>query len=310
MNCPLCKSSRTRLLRKGIREDPDWPVYKCTQCQLQFIEQRFGDLKTYYQEEYRLGHESRVGQHLTPEQRFEEQWQQMWEVSFKVRDFIPKGSSILEIGCSSGALLDNLNKAGYDVYGLEWNPEDAAYVRDVGGLPCEESSLEECYPGKTFDAIVHIAVFEHQPDPLDFLKKIRSRLKGGGYMYFETPNVMNALLTAYDIDEYKDFFYTEPHLTYWMRENVMTALQATAFEAKISIRQRYGIANHINWMLHREPMKSGKQGMDYLQLVPKGHPLYGIMSRTTGKLDKEFRLQLVTLLGGDTIAAACRRRDI
>lgn len=236
-------------------------------------------------------------------------WQMLGESAQRFKDFVPKGCSVLEIGCSSGSFLSHIQK-DYDPYGLEWNPDDAAYVRDVGELPCEEGTLDDCYPGRRFGAIAALQVLEHQADPVAFLKQVRSRLIGGGYLYLELPNASNILLTAIDAPAYRDFFYTEPHITYWEPETLATALQALGFEAAVSVRQRYGIANHINWFLHGKPMADSKQGTDYLEMVPKEHPLYGIMSRTTGKLDKEYRVQLTTLKGGDIITAACRKRDI
>lgn len=247
---------------------------------------------------------------MTPEERYKMMHASMIEPAGRIKDFVPEGSSLLEVGCSSGALLGHLQKYNYDLYGSEWNAEDAAYLRDVGEIPCEEADVEDIYPGKTFTAIVAMEVLEHQPDPIAFLRKLKDRLIGGGYLYLEIPNANNALLTVYGIPEYKDFFYTEPHITYWTPETLAATLSSLGFESKVGTRQRYGLANHLNWITHHEPTPDYKTATDYMNFVSKEHPLYAPMARLTGKLDKEYRIQLETLKAADTIIASCRRRSI
>jgi 2-polyprenyl-3-methyl-5-hydroxy-6-metoxy-1,4-benzoquinol methylase len=308
--CPLCNNVKTKLLRTGIREDPECPVFKCPKCLLQYIEPRFTDVREYYRSQYRDGHDAVIGQRLTPEERFRQYWQSSAESAKRIMDFFPKGSSVLEIGCSAGQILDHMNQGGYDVFGAEWNPEDAAWVRDVGGIPCETGDIDEVYPGKKFDAIVALQVLEHQPDPAAFIRKIKDRLIGGGYLYLELPSASDALLTVYGIPEYKDFFYRESHVTYWEQETLAAFIGAMGFEAQVSIRQRYGLQDHMHWMMNHAPMPSFKEATTYMDFAPKEHPLHGILARTTTKLDKEYRVALETVKAADTIIAKCRRRTI
>jgi 2-polyprenyl-3-methyl-5-hydroxy-6-metoxy-1,4-benzoquinol methylase len=308
--CPLCKKEQGKLLRTGIREDPTWPIFKCQRCNLQYIEPRFTDIHEYYAKEYREQHESIFGSQLTPEQRFRLMWPSMAEPMARIRDLIPDGASVLEIGCSAGSLLDHMQKSGYEVFGSEWNAEDAAYVRDIGGIPCEEGPIEEIFPGKRFTAIVALQVLEHQPDPIEFIRQLKARLIGGGYLYIEVPNVNNALLTAYGIEEYKKFFYTEPHITYWERETLAAMCSSMGIEATIGLRQRYGLMNHISWLVNREPMPDYGLATSYMKFVAKEHPLYAIMGRLTGKLDKEYRIGLDTILASDTVTVSGRLREI
>jgi SAM-dependent methyltransferase len=308
--CLVCGNRKTKLLRTGIREDPAWPVYKCPRCLLQYINPRYSDTKAYYQEQYRNGHDAVIGQRLTPEERFRQYWSASLGQAGRIKEWLPKGCSVLEVGCSSGYLLDHLQQDGYDVYGAEWNPEDAEWVRDVGGVPCEEGYLDEVYPDKQFTAIIALQVLEHQPDPIAFLRQAKDRLIGGGYLYLELPSAAEALLTVYGVPEYKDFFYRESHITYWQVETLSSVLGALGFEASVSVRQRYSLLDHMHWMINRGPMASFKEATDFMDFTPKTHPLYGVMARTTGKLDKEYRIQLETLKAGDTIIAKARRRTI
>lgn len=158
------------------------------------------------------------------------------------REHVPVGSSVLEIGCSSGYFLDAIQK-DYIVFGNEWNPEDAAFVRDVRKIPCEEGDMSEVYPGETFSAICAYRVLEHVPDPIEWLKQIRSRLVVGGWLLLEVPNRNDALVSLYDIPTFKDFWYRKPHITYWRIETLTAALEQIGFEAEVSSYQEYNSNN-------------------------------------------------------------------
>ena len=306
--CPLCQSQEVSVHRTGVREDPTKPVYRCSHCQLQFLEPR-EDLHEYYRNQYRKDHESTVGAALTPEERYHihRPFAQVSADNFK--EDVPEGASVLEIGCSSGAFLDALGSE-YDRYGLEWNPDDAAFVRDVGELPCEEGELLEAYPGKKFDAIVALQVFEHVADPIEWLRPVKSRLIGGGWIYLEIPNVMEALNSAYATEEFRDWYYRDSHVTYWEPNNFASALGAVGFEAKVAVRQRYGIRSHLNWMENGHPLPDYLTACQPFRPVPYAHPFAPALNRWWRRIDMEYRIQMETLQLADTLTAMGRRREI
>jgi SAM-dependent methyltransferase len=308
--CILCKQAKSKVVRYGVREDPERPVYRCGNCLLQWIDTPFEDLREYYREEYRKSHDSAIGETLSPEDRFRMMRGSIGEAARRFADKIPEGLSVLEIGCSSGYFLDAIQQKGYDVCGSEWNAADAAYVRDTGELPCEEGDIEDIYPDKNFGCIAALQVLEHQPEPLDWLRRVKQRLIGGGYLYLELPNATDAMLTIYGIPEYKDFWYREPHVTYWEAETLASALGAAGFEAQVSYRQRYGLINHVEWQLHGEPMPRFDDATGYWMPTPKQHPMHSIMNRLTSKLDKEYRANMETLRCADTLVAVARRIEI
>lgn len=306
--CLICRNE-AGVMREGVRGNPERPIFRCSTCSLQFIDPPFGDLREFYRSQYRAAHESTIGERQTPEERFLTMRPYMSEVAERFKKDIPPGGSLLEIGCSSGYLLDALGK-GYDRYGAEWNPEDATYVREVGELPCEEGSINEIYPGKLFNSIVAVQVLEHQPDPIQFLKDCKDRLIGGGYLYLELPNAWDALVTVYENEAYRNFWYREPHITYWTRETLAGVLGALGFEASVRQTQRYGLANHINWYLHGKPMDDIDQARDFLSPIRPDHPQAGIINRGLERMDREYRVMMTTYFCADTIYAICRRRDI
>jgi SAM-dependent methyltransferase len=307
--CPACKNPDTRVRRVGVREDASRPVYVCMGCAFEYIEPPFEDAREYYREEYRKQHEMTPDKQLSSEERFLMMRPLMEERARFFKDHVPEGGSVLEIGCSSGFFLDAIRDS-YDVYGAEWNPEDAAYVRDVGEIPCEEGDIADIYPGKKFSVIAMYQVLEHQPNPVEWLKVVRERLIGGGHIMVEVPNAEEALMTLYDIPEFRDFWYREPHVNYFNLTNLVNTLHFADFEVRAHTHQRYGLLNHLNWIWNRAPMGDPTQGQNFFHPVREGHPAAPVMNRLFEKMDKEYRLTLDTYKAGDTLRAHGRKIEI
>lgn len=309
LKCPICNYRHCEAIRTGIRSDPKRPVYACPNCLVHFLKPGKRDLREYYQEQYRKEHEVNPGQMMTPEQRFLTMRPMMTERESFFREHVPGGSLVLEVGCSSGYFLDCIQN-DYTVYGNEWNPDDAAYVRDVGELPCEEGYLADIYPGKKFTAISAYHVLEHQPDPMEWIKTAKSRLIGGGWLLLEVPNQDDALINLYGNERFKEFWYRDSHPFYFKMETLAAMLTRLGFEAKLLTRQTYSIGNHINWLVSGLPMATVEQARAYASPVPRNHPSQGFMNRWWRKTDTNYRLALETLKMGDTIVIAARRLEI
>lgn len=106
-------------------------------------------------------------------------------------EFVPKGSRVLDVGCSSGNFGEVLVKEKHcQVVGLDIDKPDvakaakkltAAHVRNV-----EQDDISDL--GK-FDVIVFADVLEHLLDPIVALEKVKQQLKKGGRIVFSIPNM-------------------------------------------------------------------------------------------------------------------------
>jgi SAM-dependent methyltransferase len=308
-NCLLCDWDDVQVFRTGIREGPDALVYLCQRCQLRFIEPPYADLREYYRGKYRLTHDGVPGKVLTPEERFNLYRPLMARRTEFFREHIPKGAMVLEIGCSSGYFLDTI-QADYSVFGNEWNSKDAAFVRDIGEVPCEEGDIDDVYPGQQFTAICAYHVLEHQPDPIAWLRKVKSRLIGGGWLILELPNAEDALAGIYDIPAFRDRWYQESHISYFSVSNLAAALAFVGFEAKVSTRQEYGVLNHAQWLTKGEPMLDLHEARSFARPVPQAHPAEGILNRWWMQKDQEYRVMLETIKAGNSLVGIGQRREI
>lgn len=307
--CPLCKQEGSKVVLTGVREDAEKPVFECAYCRLRFLPTPDYDLYEYYRSEYRNSHRSILNEEHDPDAQFKMMRPLMAERLRRFKAVVPTGSTVLEVGCSSGYFLDALSE-DYTVFGNEWNPADAAYVRNTLGLPCSEDKLEDAFPGKKFTAICAFQVIEHVPDPMAWLRLVKERLIGGGWIYLQTPNLDGALLSIYDIPEYQSRYYRNPHLLYFNIQNLAGALGTVGFEARVVQQQEYSFGNHLWWLFRDEPMESKAMGEVVFLPVAKEHPAAGVLNRWFAAQDRQYRAILDTLKACDQLIGFGRKREI
>lgn len=309
--CPICgKNDHVITVGQGVRDAPQEYVYGCNRCMHQFLRpETAADLRAYYQNGYRKEHSYAWGKTQTPQEEFDMMRPLVDDRENFFREFVPEGAKVLEIGCSSGFFLDRLRK-DYTVYGNEWNPEAADFVENTLRIPCSAETLENAFPGEQFTVICAYHVLEHQADPVAWLRLIKERLIGGGWVIFDTPNLNNALLEIYQAPGFTDFFYRKPHVQYFTRFSLAALLDKLGFEGRVQQRERYSMANHLWWHFNGRPMENATVAMGGPRPIPDSHPASNVINRFFGRVDREYRAILDTLTACDTLCAVARKREI
>lgn len=102
----------------------------------------------------------------------------------------PAFSRVLEIGCGKGAILDQLQKAGFLVTGVDLDAAALAHCRAAhADLPVAVASGDTLpFNEHSFDAVLSFDVFEHIRDSDRHLREVRRVLKPGGCYFLQTPN--------------------------------------------------------------------------------------------------------------------------
>jgi 2-polyprenyl-3-methyl-5-hydroxy-6-metoxy-1,4-benzoquinol methylase len=130
------------------------------------------------------------------------------------RAWCPEGT-VLDVGCSNGAFLHQLNSRfpgaynvlGQDVAGLALN-----YAESRGVPVCRDSFLELDVGKRRFDAITFWAVLEHLEEPRAFLSRAAEMLRPGGHCFILTPNFQSLAVRLLG----KRYRYIMPeHLNYF-----------------------------------------------------------------------------------------------
>ena len=100
--------------------------------------------------------------------------------------------AVLDVGCSTGAFLHQLEKrypGSYDVLGTDVAGPALDYAASRGQPVIRENFLDVDFPAKRFDAITFWAVMEHLVDPQQFLTRAAEILKPGGHCFILVPNL-------------------------------------------------------------------------------------------------------------------------
>jgi len=104
-------------------------------------------------------------------------------------------SSLLDIGCSHGDYLSFLQKAGWEVEGIELDPQAARHAQEAG-LRVHQGDAEELLerlPSGRYNVVTMWHVLEHLYDPLGALREVYRILKPDGLLLLELPNSASVL---------------------------------------------------------------------------------------------------------------------
>jgi len=156
---------------------------------------------------------------------------------------------ILEIGCSSGFMLDKFKDSDCNVVGVEPSGEFLEFIKNNGHIAFE--TLEEVKA--SFDLICHFFVFEHIGDPFDFLEKQLSMLNKNGVIIAEIPSATDPLTALYDIDAFENFYWSIAHHYYYTPQSLKYILDKMNLKYELIPEQRYDLSNHITWMTDGVP---------------------------------------------------------
>ena len=95
---------------------------------------------------------------------------------------------LLDVGCGSGSFLQWMRELGWQVVGIEPDP-NAATVARSRGIDVQTGTLEQGgYGDDAFDLITLSHVLEHLDDPIATFKECWRTLKPGGRLVVVTPN--------------------------------------------------------------------------------------------------------------------------
>ncbi len=106
-----------------------------------------------------------------------------------------KDAAILDIGCGEGSLLMFLKEKGYqNLSGFDLSEENVSIAHQLSldfVIRFNALDIVDYMPGKSFDFIFVMDLIEHVPKEfaVDFLSNVLTRLKSGGTMVIQTPNM-------------------------------------------------------------------------------------------------------------------------
>ncbi len=216
-SCPVCGERKT----SSLWQKEDLSLVRCQNCAMIFTRtappemagQFYNDLGTPY--------------YLSPEKLESDYASVRFERELRLfRKFCP-GGKVLDVGCSTGAFLYQLNQRNpgqYQVLGTDVSAPALAYAQSRGVNIVTGSFPDHDFGGAQFDAITFWAVLEHLPEPKPFVEKAVRLLKPGGYCFILVPNMKSLAVRLLGM-KYR-YIYPQ-HLNYFTPDTLQRLVTET-----------------------------------------------------------------------------------
>jgi 2-polyprenyl-3-methyl-5-hydroxy-6-metoxy-1,4-benzoquinol methylase len=199
--------------------------HRCPACGFVFQAERQSDeLRELYDDAYFAEHAG--GGHYA-----EEDAQRRHEARVRVRRLRPYATSgrLLEVGSAGGHFLDEAGQAGFDVVGVEPVASFATAAQERFGVPVHAGYVEDVDLGAApFDVVTAFHVLEHIPRPRPVLDGLHARMRSGGTLFVEVPNIESHAAQT----QRAAWGALEPlhHVGHFSAGSLRTMLEAAGFE--------------------------------------------------------------------------------
>lgn len=183
--CAICGGEDFDLIATKDRYELDNRVVICKHCGLIQTNPRMTaeSYRSFYRDDYRALY--------TRMQTIDEHFAHMAERAKRIVQFIGrhtklKPCKVLDVGCSSGGMLQTFKQVGYDVTGVDYDKNRVAYGTNRG-LNLFEGDVFDIE--SKFDLIIYSHTMEHILDLKGELNRVAQLLNSGGYLFVDLPNM-------------------------------------------------------------------------------------------------------------------------
>ena len=206
--CPTCGSAdATPELNKDHMR-----IVRCAACDLVYVSPVFDEshYKTVYRStEYQdIVRDLGIRSHAYRVERFGRE-----RVDIMARHLRAARPRMLDVGCSTGFVVEAARDRGWDAVGLDLNPSAVEFGcsrgLDLRDVALEEAQLEPA----SFDAVCLFDVLEHLLEPVRTVQACTELLRPGGILFMYVPNYDSASRLLMGRDAH--FIWPTHHLNYY-----------------------------------------------------------------------------------------------
>ena len=147
---------------------------------------------------------------------------------------LPDGGSVIDVGCGYGAFLAFAAAQGYDVIGVDINPDIAESARERGFDVHTGDLRDLALAGGGADAVTMWDVIEHVDDPVGLLATARDVVRQGGLVFFHTGNARFQIPKARALKALRPnggpYLASHQHISHFDPTSARRALEAAGLE--------------------------------------------------------------------------------
>lgn len=240
--CYLCSGENHKKREGKVRNLNGVDVLECENCSLVFLSS-FAHIDNEF---YRKG-EMHLGANIDKwlELTKQDDLRRFKHLKRKLVD-----AEILDFGSGNAGFLALAQKTAKRVVGLEIDETVKDYYeeKNIEFISDMEQTKDK------FDIITMFHVLEHLPNPKEILAQLAPHLKEGGELIIEVPSSEDALIKVYKNKGFCNFTYWGCHLFLFNQKTLQSLFEDSVYKInKIKHIQRYGIANHLHWLLKNLP---------------------------------------------------------
>ena len=218
IKCPACTST-DKLFKYTAN---GYKIIKCSKCYSLFVEnvpELDELLKQYKKNDY-------YSLPVDAEQRINFENRRRTRLISK----LIKAGNVLDIGCAKGSFLNEMKKYNYNTFGIEMSAQNVeickanghnVYLGDLDSY-CNSANKQQ------FDIIACLDVIEHIPEPIEFVKKIKTLLSVNAMLILSTPNFSG--LVSKLLGKRDPFIIPPEHLNFFTKKGLNDLVTATGLK--------------------------------------------------------------------------------
>lgn len=197
--CPVCKRTEFTPLLSCVDHTVShetFQLHSCTACGFVMTNPRpdKNDLPKYYQSETYISHSNKSANAIDFLYKVARRFTLKWKLRLVRQQSLQTPQSLLDVGCGTGGFLQQCNKRGMQVTGVEPSPIARDHAR-----PEIKSKIVDSLNNVEgqFDAITLWHVLEHISDLNETVENLKTHLNENGTIFIAVPNLNSSDAITY-----------------------------------------------------------------------------------------------------------------
>lgn len=164
---------------------------------------------------------------------------------------ISRSTTILDLGCGNGCLVETYRSGGYQAYGCDLKFKDGPFVEDFEKKEIirliSSSPYRLPFDDGTFDVVVSDQVLEHIKDYTDTLLEIRRVMRPGGVSLHFFPSRYTPI-EPHTLVPFGTIIQSYPWLCLWAHLGIRNKSQRSLSARETAERNYSYLQNHTNYV--------------------------------------------------------------